>query len=81
MAEIQLELLKDIEDARQNPLLACMDMVLSKQAASKLRRQHSEPVVREVLAALAEVPDFPPSHLLWNAGHRDVRVFYLFFRS
>ncbi|MGI9240039.1 MAG: hypothetical protein ACR2RV_04520 [Verrucomicrobiales bacterium] len=79
MALIQQELIKDIEDARQNPLLACMDKVLSKQAASKLRRRYPEPVVREVLAALAEVPDFPPSHLLWNAGHRDVPL-YCFLR-
>ena len=79
MALIQQDLIEDIEDARQNPLLACMDKVLSKQAASKLRRRYPEPVVREVLAALAEVPDFPPSHLLWNAGHRDVPL-YCFLR-
>ena len=72
MADHAKELIKDIEDARQNPLLAYMDKVLSKQAANKLRRRYSEPVVREVLAALEEIPDFPPSQLLWNAAHRDV---------
>ena len=79
MADHAKELIKDIEDARQNPIAAYMDKMLSKQAASKLRRRYSEPVVREVFAALADVPDFPPSHLLWNAGHRDVPL-YCFLR-
>jgi hypothetical protein len=72
-------LIQDIGHAKQNPLQAYMDKALSKQAASKLRRRHSEPVVREVLAALAEIPDFPPSHLLWNALHRNVPL-YCFLR-
>ena len=72
MAEHAKELIKDIEDAKQNPLAAYMDKMLSKQAANKLRRRYTEPVVREVLSALAEIPDFQPANLLWNAGHRDV---------
>lgn len=72
MAEHAKELISDIEDAKQNPLAAYMDKLLSKQAASKLRRRHTEPVVREVLAALAEIPEFQPANLLWNAAHRDV---------
>jgi hypothetical protein len=79
MADHARSLIEDIEDAHQNPMAAYMDKLLSKQAASKLRRRYSEPVVREVLAALAEIPDFPPSHLLWNAEHRDVPL-YCFLR-
>jgi hypothetical protein len=29
-------------------------------------------LVREILVALAEVPDFPPARYLWNAAHPDV---------
>jgi hypothetical protein len=72
MAEHAKDLIDDIEAARQNPLAAYMDKVLSKKVAAKLRRRYTEPVVREVLTALAEIPDFPPANLLWNAGHRDV---------
>ena len=79
MADHQRVLIEDIVDAKENPILAMFDKVLSKQAAAKLRRRYSEPVVREVLAALAEIPDFPPSHLLWNAQHRDVPL-YCFLR-
>jgi hypothetical protein len=79
MADHARSLIEDIEDARRNPVLAYVDKLLSKQAAGKLRREHSEAVVREVLAALAEIPDFPPSHLLWNADHRDVPL-YCFLR-
>ena len=79
MAEHAKGLIDDIEEARQNPLTAYVDRMLSKQAATKLRRRYSEPVVREVFAALAEIPDFPPSQLLWNALHRDVPL-YCFLR-
>ena len=72
MAEHAKGLIEEIEEDRKNPIAAYVDKVLSKQAANKLARRYTEPVVREVLAALAEVPDFPPAHLLWNAEHRDV---------
>ena len=79
MADHARELIKDIEEDRRNPVAAYVDKVLSKQAANKLTRRYTEPVVREVLAALAEIPDFPPAQLLWNAEHRDVPL-YCFLR-
>jgi len=72
MAEHARSLIDDIEESRQNPVAAYIEKILSIRAAAKLRRRHSEAEVREVLAALAEIPDFSPSHLLWNAQHRDV---------
>ncbi len=79
MADHARELIEDIEEERRNPVAAYVDKTLSKQAASKLTRRYTEPVVREVLAALAEIPDFPPAQLLWNAEHRDVPL-YCFLR-
>ena len=40
--------------------------------AGRLVRRHGSRVVREVLVALAEVPDFPAARHLWNAAHPDV---------
>ncbi len=34
--------------------------------------RHGNRLLREVLVALSEVPDFPPARYLWNASHPDV---------
>jgi len=65
-------LIDEIEQVRQNPVAANIDGLLSRLAADRLVKKYGELLVREVLVALAEVPDFPPANLLWNAGHWDV---------
>ena len=72
MSMHQHHLMLEIAEARRNPLGAYLDDRLSKRAAIRLERRHGEGFVRQVLAALGEIPGFPPSNLLWNAGHRDV---------
>lgn len=72
-------LLVEIAEARENPLRAYLDEKLSRFAAARLERRHGEGLVRQVLAALAEIDQFPPADLLWNAGHRDVPL-HCFFR-
>lgn len=75
----QQRLLVEIAEARQNPVVAYLDEKLSRFAAARLERRHGERLVRQVLAALAEIDQFPLADLLWNAGHRDVPL-YCFFR-
>ncbi|NNC88095.1 MAG: hypothetical protein HKN82_06500 [Akkermansiaceae bacterium] len=72
MSMHQHHLMIEIAEARRNPLAAYVDDRLSKRAAHRLERRHGERFVRLVLSALGEIPGFPPSNLLWNAGHRDV---------
>lgn len=79
MAIHQQRLLVEIAEARQNPVLAYLDEKLSRFAASRLESRHGERLIRQVLTALAEIENFAPADLLWNAGHRDVPL-YCFFR-
>ncbi len=69
------ELIGEMEEDHRNPALAWIETLLARRAASRLVRRHGGRLVREVLAALAEVPDFPPARHLWNAGHPDVPLF------
>ncbi len=69
MAVHQQELIAEMEEVRLNPIAAFIDHVLNKRAAAKLEHQYGEDPVREVFAALAEVPGFPPAKYLWNAQH------------
>ncbi|MBK1833293.1 hypothetical protein [Roseibacillus ishigakijimensis] len=75
----QREMIAEIEDMRRNPLAAYLEELFIKREAAKVRRDHGEGLAREVFVALAELPDFPPALLLWNADHRDV-PFHCFFR-
>lgn len=75
----QREMIAEIEEMKRNPLAAFVEELLIKREAARIRREHGEGLAREVFAALAEVPDFPPAILLWNADHRDV-PFQCFFR-
>jgi hypothetical protein len=72
-------IIAEVEENRVNPLVAFMDQVQCKRVANKLARQHGEESVREALAALAEIPDFPPATLIWNADHELVPL-ECFFR-
>lgn len=69
MAVHQRELIQEMEEVRLNPVAAFIDHILNKRAAAKLAHQYGEDPVREVFAALAEVPGFPPARFLWNAQH------------
>jgi hypothetical protein len=66
------ELIREMEEDYQNPAAALIESLLARRAAGKLVRRHSKRVLREVLVALADVPDFPPVKSLWNASHPDV---------
>ncbi len=66
------ELIREMEEDYQNPAAALIESLLARRAAGKLTRQHSKRLLREVLVALADVKDFPPARILWNASHPDV---------
>ncbi|HBM76830.1 MAG TPA: hypothetical protein DD438_01865 [Verrucomicrobiales bacterium] len=75
----QQRLLMEIAEARQSPVLSFLDEKLSRYVASRLERRHGEKIIRMVLRALADIDDFPPADLLWNAEHPDVPL-HCFFR-
>lgn len=73
------ELIAEMEEDRLNPAAALLELLLSRRAAARWVRSHGGRLVREILQALAEVEDFPPGRLLWNASHPDVPL-HCFFR-
>lgn len=68
------ELIAEMEEDYQNPAAAWIEGLLAKRAASKLVRRHGSRLIREILIALSEVPDFPAVRHLWNAAHPDVPI-------
>lgn len=72
MAMHARELIAEMEEDYQNPAAAWIEGMRARRAASRLVRRHGARLLREVLAALAEVEDFPPASQLWNASHPDV---------
>jgi hypothetical protein len=66
------ELIQEMEEDYQNPASAWIESLLARRATGKLVRRHGARLLREVLIALADIPDFPPARYLWNAGHSDV---------
>ncbi|MDZ4288587.1 MAG: hypothetical protein U0984_11545 [Prosthecobacter sp.] len=79
MAVHARELIVEMEEDSANPLVAFLEQMLCRRAASKLERKHGEVLVREVLLALSEIPDFPPGRWLWNAAHPHLPL-HAFFR-
>jgi hypothetical protein len=79
MAMNARELISEMEEDRQNPAAALLELLLSRRAAAKWVRLLGGRLVREILQALADAEDFPPSRLLWNASHPDVPL-HCFFR-
>ena len=73
------ELIKEIEEDRQNPASALIENLLARRSVNRIVRRHSGRIFREILVALAELEDFPPSRYLWNASHLDVPL-YCFLR-
>jgi hypothetical protein len=66
------ELIKEMEEDRQNPVAALIENLLARRSVSRLVRRHSGRLFREILVALAERVEFPPARYLWNASHPDV---------
>jgi hypothetical protein len=73
------ELIQEMEEDYQNPAAAWIEGLLARRATNRLVKRHGGRVLREVLVALADVPDFPPARYLWNAAHPDVPL-HCFFR-
>ncbi len=80
MAEHQKELIEEMDEAYRNPMAAFVDQVYNRAAAFVLVCKHGESMVREVLNALGDLPDFPPARHLWNALHTHVPL-HCFFRT
>lgn len=74
------ELIDEMVEARKNPVASYLEHLRNRAAASRLSRRHGAGLLREVLATLGCLPDFPPSQLLWNAAHREVPL-HCFIRS
>lgn len=74
------ELIQEMEEDHRHPFAAALERLLNRRIVWKLTRQHGEALLREILLALAEVPDFPPGRWLWNAAHPHVPL-HCFFRS
>lgn len=66
------ELIGEMEEDYQNPAAALIENLRARRLASRLVRRHGGRLVREVLIALSEMPEFPPARLLWNAAHPDM---------
>jgi len=73
-------LISEMEEARVNPIAAYIERLRNHAAARRLLRKHPQKLLRELLGALALIPDFPPAQILWNASHRDVPL-HCFFRT
>ena len=66
------ELIHEMEEDHQNPVGALLESLLARRSATRLARQHSSRLLREVLVALSDAPNFPPASYLWNAVHPDI---------
>lgn len=74
------ELIDEMLEERENPRTSYLERLRNFTAARRLVRRHGAPLVREVLATMGRIEDFPPAQLLWNAGHSDVPL-HCFFRT
>lgn len=80
MAHHARGLIAEMEEVHQNPVAAWIEMLKNRRAASRLAKEHGEPLVREVLVALSDVPDFPLANWLWDADQPMVPL-HCFLRS
>lgn len=80
MAQHAQEVIVEMEEDHLNPAAALLEQMQSRRAASRLLKQNEETLIREVLLALADLPDFPPGRWLWNAGHPHIPL-HAFFRT
>ena len=72
--------LTEIEQDRTDPRRARLETWRCKNAARRLKRDHSEAELREVFMSLSEIDDFPPATYLWNADQLDIPL-YCFLRE
>jgi hypothetical protein len=72
MATHARDLIVEMEEDRLNPAAAWIENLLARQAMGRLARKHGAHLLREILMALSDMPDFPPVRHLWNADHPDV---------
>jgi hypothetical protein len=79
MGEHARHIIEELEEHHRNPIAMMLEQMRNRRAVAKLTRRYDEAAIREVLLALADQVDFPPSNLLWNADHRDVPL-YCFIR-
>lgn len=70
----------EMVEVHDNPVAAWLETLRNRRAAARLAHHHGEPIVRELLLALSEVPDFPLANWLWNADHTRLPL-YCFLRS
>lgn len=80
MAHHARQIIVEMEEMRANPFATWVETIRNKRAAKRLVHQHSEPLLREVLVALSEVPEFPLANWLWNADRMQVPL-HCFIRS
>lgn len=73
-------LIAEMEEVHQNPVAAWVETLRNRRAASRLAGEHGEFLVREVLVALSDVPDFPLANWLWDADQPTVPL-HCFLRS
>ena len=57
-----------------------LESLINKRHASRLIGSHGEPIVREVMLALSELPNFPSAKFLWNADHPEMPL-HCFLRT
>lgn len=64
--------LQEINEDRSDPQRALLETWRCKNAARRLRKEHTESELREVFMSLSELDDFPPATYLWNADQLDI---------
>ncbi len=69
-----------MEEVHANPQASWLESLLNKRQAAKLISSHGEPILREVMLALSELPNFPSAKFLWNADHPDMPL-HCFLRT
>ena len=74
------ELIEEMEDVHANPQASWLESMVNKHHDARLIRMHGEPIVREMMLALSELPNFAPARFLWNADHADMPL-HCFLRT
>tara|TARA_B110000305_G_C19364242_1_gene601061 strand:+ start:202 stop:696 length:495 start_codon:yes stop_codon:yes gene_type:complete len=73
-------LIEEMEEANKNPKTSYLERLRNHAAVRKIVKKHGRAVLREALAILGDIADFPPAQILWNASHGSVPL-HCFIRS
>ncbi|MCB1210263.1 MAG: hypothetical protein KDK97_13095 [Verrucomicrobiales bacterium] len=73
-------LIDEMVENRKTPDASYFESIFNRHHANRLESAHGEPLVREVLLALSELPDFPLAWWLWDADHLHIPL-HCFFRT